>query len=326
MRVFVTGAAGYIGSVVTERLIDQGFDVVAFDSLKNGHRGAVHPKAEFIDGDLLDAAALDAAVTGSKAEAVVHLAAEALIDESIRNPGLFFHVNVTGGVNLLESMRRAGIDKMVFSSTAATYGEPQFTPITEDHPKDPVNAYGESKLQFERVMAWYTRSFGLKHISLRYFNACGATAAYGEHREKETHIIPILLQVVTGEREKFTVFGSDYNTPDGTCVRDYVHVVDIADAHILALGKIHDLEPRAYNLGNGDGYTNLQVVESVRRITGKNIEVMPGARREGDPAVLIASSEKIRQELGWTPKFPELDGMVRSAWEWKQAHPKGYQA
>ncbi|MBX3117988.1 MAG: UDP-glucose 4-epimerase GalE [Fimbriimonadaceae bacterium] len=326
MRVFVTGGAGYIGSAVTERLIESGHQAVVFDNLQTGNRAAVHPEAKFIEGDLLDSDSLQKAVAESQAEAVIHLAAEALIDESIRNPGRFFSVNVTGGLNLLEAMRSCNIDKIVFSSTAAVYGEPKQIPITEDDPHEPVNAYGESKLQFERIMAWYRRSFGLNHISFRYFNACGATEKFGESREKETHIIPLLFEVALGHRTGFTLFGTDYDTPDGTCIRDYVHVYDIANAHVQALNQIERIGAGAYNLGSGKGDSNLQVIEAVRKVTGKEVPFKNGDRRPGDPARLVASNEKAIRELGWSPRYTDLHSMVESAWKWQMQHPGGYRA
>jgi UDP-glucose 4-epimerase len=238
MKILVTGAAGYIGSVVTERLVERGHEVVALDSLRHGHRDAVHPDARFVHGDLLDREWLHDEVRRANADAVVHLAAEALIDESVRDPGLFFRVNVTGGLNLLDAMAAVGVRRIIFSSTAAVYGEPVTLPILEDAALQPVNAYGESKLAFERMMPWYERAHGLRHISLRYFNACGATARCGEQHEPETHLIPILLDVALGARNAVSLFGTDYDTPDGTCVRDYVHVRDIADAHLRCLEHI----------------------------------------------------------------------------------------
>jgi UDP-glucose 4-epimerase len=322
----VTGGAGYIGSVVTSRLIEDGHEAVVFDSLKTGHRAAVHPRARFVEGDLLDRGALVSAVSDTKPDAVVHLAAEALVDESVRNPGLFFQVNVTGGLNLLEAMVGSGVKRIVFSSTAATYGEPRSVPITEDDPQDPVNPYGESKLQFERALPWFHRAHGVNHVSLRYFNACGATKEFGESREHETHIIPLLFEAAMGQRERFSLFGTDYPTRDGTCVRDYVHVVDIANAHILAISKMDELKQAAYNIGSGTGNTNREVVAAVRKVTGKEFEVADAPRRPGDPAQLVASNDKIRRELGWKPEFADIESMVRSAWEWKLAHPKGYAA
>lgn len=324
MRILVTGAAGYIGSIVTEQLIEQGHEVVALDDLRHGHRAALHPGARFVQIDLEDPAPLVTLFNEEPIDAVVHLAAEALIDESIRNPGRFYRANVTGGMNLLEVMAVAGVSKIVFSSTAAVYGEPVSIPIPEDAVKAPVNSYGESKLAFERMLIWYRRAYGLKHISLRYFNACGATQDRGECHVPETHLIPILFEVALGQRDAIQLFGTDYDTPDGTCIRDYVHVVDIAQAHILGLQKLGEIEAAAYNMGNGTGYSNAQVIESVRRVTGRDISVLPAPRRPGDPARLVAGHSKIRQDLGWEPRYPELDAMVQSAWDWRERNPHGY--
>ena len=301
MNILVTGAAGYIGSVVTERLIEHGHTVVALDNLRHGHRDAVHPAARFVQGDLLDREWLHHEVRQAKVDAVVHLAAEALIDESIRNPGLFFRVNVTGGLNLLDAMAAAGVSRMIFSSTAAVYGEPESIPIREDATLRPVNSYGESKLAFERAMAWYERAHGLRHVSLRYFNACGATERCGELHLPETHLIPILLDVALGRRQSMQLYGTDYDTPDGTCIRDYVHVRDIADAHLLCLAHIDEIPSQAFNLGNGAGYSNREVIEAARRITGSSFSVIEAPRRPGDPARLVASADRISSVLGWKP-------------------------
>ena len=325
MRVLVTGAAGYIGSIVTEQLVEQGYQVLALDNLQHGHAAGVHPQARFVQGDLLDGDWLKQLLMAEPVDAVVHLAAEALIDESLRDPGRFFRANVYGGLNLLEAMVAAGVKRMVFSSTAAVYGEPRSVPITEDAPQQPVNSYGESKLAFERMMEWYRKAHGLRHISLRYFNACGATERFGEYHMPETHLIPILFEVATGQREAIRLYGTDYDTPDGTCIRDYIHVVDIAQAHVLALKNIDQVGARTYNMGNGTGYSNCQVVETVRRVTGHPIPVVPAERRPGDPARLVASSDRIRQELGWEPRYPELETMVETAWAWRQQHPRGYE-
>ncbi len=324
MKIIVTGAAGYIGSVVTELLIAEGHSIVALDNLAHGHRTAVHPDAKFVELDLLDAEGLMRLFATESVDAVVHLAAEALVDVSLRDPGLFFRANISGGINLLEAMIHHGVKRMVFSSTAAVYGQPREIPIPEDAQKNPVNAYGESKLAFERIMAWYRIAYDLHHVSLRYFNAAGATERFGEFHQPETHLIPIVFEAALGERDTMKLFGSDWDTPDGTCVRDYVHVVDIARAHILALHQIDDLGARAYNLGNGSGYSNLQVIEAVRKVTGRQVNVIQADRRPGDPATLVASSDRIRQELGWKPEFPELDTIIETAWRWRQAHPHGY--
>ncbi len=326
MKILVTGAAGYIGSVVTELLVGEGHTIVGLDNLSSGHRQAVHPNAKFVLLDLLDAEGLQALFAAEKFEAVVHLAAKSLVEESLRNPGIFFQVNVSGGINLLEAMIAHDVKRMVFSSTAATYGQPEHIPIVEDSPKNPVNAYGESKLAFERIMAWYRRSYGLCHVSLRYFNAAGATEERGEWHVPETHLIPIVFEAALGTREALKLYGTDWDTPDGTCIRDYIHVVDIARAHLLALEQIDTLGARAYNLGHGSGYSNLQVIETVRKVTGREVKVVPAARRAGDPATLIASSELIRRELNWQPEYPDLETIIQTAWNWQQRHPRGYAA
>ena len=325
MKVLVTGAAGYIGSVVTEELIEHGYEVLAVDNLQHGHLAAVHPQARFVQGDLLNAEWLKSFLVLNPVKIVLHLAAEALIDESMRDPGRFFRTNVCGGLNLLEAMAAAGVRRMVFSSTAAVYGEPESVPIEEDAPRAPVNSYGESKLAFERMLEWYRRAHGLKYVSLRYFNACGATERYGESHVPETHLIPILFEVALGQREAIELYGTDYNTPDGTCIRDYIHVADIAQAHVLAVAGIDRIGAGAYNMGNGAGYSNREVIETVRQVTGREIGVVPMARRPGDPARLVASSERIRQELGWEPRYPDLATMVESAWAWRLKHPRGYE-
>jgi UDP-glucose 4-epimerase len=252
------------------------------------------------------------------------MAGETLVSESMTDPDKHYRVNLVGGLNLLDALRTTGIKKIVFSSTAAVYGQPDVSPITENATKKPVNTYGESKLALERAMAWYERAYGLQHVSLRYFNACGATEAHGEFREKEKHIIPILLEVALGIRSGFKLFGNEYPTPDGTCVRDYIHVKDIALAHLLALDKIESLPQRAFNLGNGQGSSNLQVIEAAREVTGIDIPFEFAPPREGDPAVLIASANRAGEVLGWAPKHPELIGMVRDAWNWRRAHLQGY--
>ncbi len=326
MRVLVTGAAGFIGSVVTEQLLEHGIEVVALDNLQHGHAAAVHPAAEFVLGDLRDGVWLKQFLVGKPVDAIVHLAAEALIDESVRNPGRFYEANVCAGLNLLEAMQAAGVNRIIFSSTAAVYGEPQQLPILEDSPQLPVNSYGQSKLAFEQMLKWYRVAYGLNHISLRYFNACGATERFGELHQPETHLIPILLEIALGKREAIHLFGTDYDTPDGTCVRDYIHVADIARAHLLALQKVDEIGAAAYNMGNGSGYTNRQVIDTVQKITGCPIRVIPSPRRPGDPARLVASSDKVRRELGWEPQYPDLTAMVDSAWQWRLHHPGDYTA
>ena len=326
MKVLVTGAAGYIGSVVVERLLEQGHEVLALDNLRHGHRAAVDRGATFLEGDLLDRRWLKEQLVAAGCDAVVHLAAEALIGKSVRDPGSFFDVNVTGGLNLLDAMRSADVRRLVFSSTAAVYGEPVRVPISEDAAQEPVNAYGESKLAFERALPWYEQAHGLRHVSFRYFNACGATEQHGEYHVPETHLIAILLEVALGLRPDVRLFGTDYDTQDGTCIRDYVHVRDIADAHLLALGRIDELGSATYNLGNGTGYSNREVIEAATRVTGCPIRVVPSGRRPGDPARLVASSDRARRTLGWQPRSPELDDMIESAWKWRRARPRPYDA
>ena len=323
MTVLVTGAAGYIGSVVTERLLEHGHRVAAFDDLSQGHRTAVPAGAGFFEGDLRDRTRLAEVMSAVRPDAVVHLAAEALVGESVTDPAKFFEVNVTGGLNLLDAMRGAAVRRLVFSSTAAVYGEPEGVPIREDAPLLPVNAYGASKLAFERTLPWYSSAYGLRHVSLRYFNACGATAERGEHHVPETHLIAILLEVALGLRPEIRIFGCDYDTPDGTCIRDYVHVSDIADAHLLALDRIDRIESGAFNLGNGNGFSNHEVVEAARRVTGQPIPAAAAPRRAGDPARLVASAARAREALGWSPRYRTLDEMIATAWAWRKdrLHP-----
>ena len=323
MTVLVTGAAGYIGSVVAERLLEHGHRVAAFDDLSQGHRAAVPAGANFFEGDLRDRSRLAEVMSSVRPDAVVHLAAEALVGESVTDPAKFFEVNVTGGLNLLDAMRGAAVRRLVFSSTAAVYGEPEAIPIREDAPLRPVNAYGASKLAFERALPWYASAYGLRHVSLRYFNACGATAERGEHHVPETHLIAILLEVALGLRSEIRIFGSDYDTPDGTCIRDYVHVGDIAEAHLLALDRVDRIESGAFNLGNGTGFSNQEVVEAARRVTGHSIPALAADRRAGDPARLVASAERAREVLGWSPRHRTLDEMIATAWAWRKdrLHP-----
>ena len=324
MKILVTGAAGYIGSVVAELCCDAGHDVVAWDNLKNGHRGAVDERARFVKVDLSEREAVRQAMLSERPDAVVHLAAEALIDVSMRDPGLFYRANLVGGIHLLDAMVEAGSRRLVFSSTAATYGQPEVTPITEEMAGNPCNSYGESKWSFERALRWYEAAHGLRHVSFRYFNACGATRAHGEDHRPETHIIPLLLEAALRRSTIFRLFGTDRATPDGTCIRDYVHVVDIAQAHVLALGRIESVASGAFNLGLGHGYSNREVIATVEKVTGLAIHVEPAPRRPGDPDILIADPGKIRRELGWEPRFPDLETMVATAWAWRQEHPAGY--
>ncbi len=321
MTVLVTGAAGYIGSVVAERLLALGHAVAAFDDLSQGHRAAVPSGARFFEGDLRDRTRLAEVFSAVRPDAVAHLAAEALVGESVTEPAKFFAVNVTGGLNLLDAMRAGGVFRLVFSSTAAVYGEPERTPICEDAPLRPVNAYGASKLAFEQALPWYASAYGLRHVSLRYFNACGATVERGEHHEPETHLIAILLEVALGLRPEIRIFGGDYDTPDGTCIRDYVHVADIAEAHVLALDHIDRIGAGAFNLGNGTGFSNREVVETARRITGHPIPAVAAPRRTGDPARLVAGADRAREVLGWEPRYRTLDEMIATAWAWRKARP-----
>jgi UDP-glucose 4-epimerase len=325
MRVLVTGGAGYIGSVVTEELVNDGHEAVVYDNLSKGHRGAVADGAHFVQADLMDTATLRDTLQQHRIEAVIHMAADSLVGESVEHPAKYFRNNLVAGLNLLDAMRDAGVGRFVFSSTAATYGEPAKQPIEESDPTQPTNPYGESKLAFERSLHWYENAYGLRYVSLRYFNAAGATEKCGEIHNPETHLIPIVLQAAAGRREHVTIYGDDYPTRDGTCVRDYIHVVDLARAHILALGVVGE-RSAIYNLGcGGDGYSVREVIETATAVTGREVPVKVGARRPGDPAVLIASSERITNELDWRPAFQDLRVIIESAWKWMQAHPNGYE-
>lgn len=324
MRVLVTGGAGYIGSVVTEQLVSDGHQVVVYDNLSKGHGQAVVDGAEFVEGDLADAAKLHNTLHSHKIEAVIHMAASSLVGESVVEPAKYYNNNVVAGLVLLDAMHACGVKKIVFSSTAAVYGEPEKQPILESDPTAPTNPYGETKLAFERALHWYDGAYGIRYASLRYFNAAGATEKCGEDHDPETHLIPIILQAATGKRTHVEIYGDDYPTPDGTCIRDYIHVVDLARAHILALDVLAE-RSAIYNLGcGGDGYSVRDVIETAGHVTGKEISVRVGPRRPGDPAVLIASSDKIKHELGWAPKFQDLELIVESAWKWMQSHRDGY--
>jgi len=318
MRVLVTGGASYIGSVVAEVLMARGHAVSVYDDLSEGHRDAVPDGVRLLEGDLLDRARLDAALREARAEAVVHMAAICRVGESMADPARYYRVNLLGSLTLLESMRAAGVARIVFSSTAAIYGEPARQPIEEDDPADPCNPYGESKLAFERALAWYGHAYGLRSVSLRYFNAAGASARAGERHDPETHLIPIVLQAAAGQRGDVTIYGDDYPTRDGTCLRDYVHVLDLAEAHALSLDALAGGAPSAaYNLGcGGDGFTVREVIDTAARVTGRTIPVSVGLRRAGDPAMLVAASSRIRRDLGWRPRYPALEEIIRSAWTW----------
>ena len=322
MRILVTGGAGYIGSVTAEELLRAGHDVIVIDNLSYGHRAAVPPGAEFVKLDLLDTEALKKAVKSRGIEAVVHLAGSTLVSESVRNPALYYRNNVMTGLSLLEAMSEGGVRRIVFSSTAAVYGDQEKQPIDESARTMPVNPYGETKLAVERLLHWYGQAHGIEAVILRYFNAAGASEALGEAHDPETHLIPIVLDAAAGKRPHVDIYGGDYSTRDGTCVRDYVHVVDLASAHVLAL---ESGAAGTYNVGcAGAGYTVREVIDAARRITGRNLVAREAARREGDPAVLIASSDRIRKELGWKPAKQDLQTIIGSAWDWRLRHPNGY--
>ncbi|MGM9579650.1 MAG: UDP-glucose 4-epimerase GalE [Anaerovibrio sp.] len=328
MSILVCGGAGYIGSHTVHQLVEKGEDVVIVDNLQTGHMGAVNPKAKFYKGDIREAAVLDQIFTENKIDAVVHFAANSLVGESMTNPLKYFNNNVYGMQVLLEAMVRHGIDKIVFSSTAATYGEPERIPIMEDDRTEPTNPYGQSKLIMEKMMKWVSLANGIRYVSLRYFNAAGAIedGSIGEDHSPETHLIPLILQVPLGKRDHITVFGEDYPTPDGTCLRDYIHVLDLANAHVLAIDYLRrGGESNIFNLGNGQGFSVKEMIEAAREATGLDIKVEIGERRAGDPAQLIASSEKARKVLGWQPKFTDVKAVIGTAWKWHQQHPEGYQ-
>jgi UDP-glucose 4-epimerase len=321
MNVLVTGGAGYIGSICVEELLNAGHTVTVLDNLSEGHRSAVDPRAGFVRLCLSERDRLFRAVQDCRAEAVLHFAASALVGESMTHPGKYFRNNVGHGLNLLDAAVATGLKKFVFSSTCATYGPPERVPMTEDLPQRPINPYGESKLMFERMLEWYSRIHGLEFVAFRYFNAAGATARFGEHHRTETHLIPNVLKVALGQRPHCEIFGTDYPTPDGTCLRDYIHIVDLADAHIRAL------EPGRhgfFNLGNGEGFSVREVIRTCERVSGRPIPTIESPRRPGDPPRLVAAADKAVRELGWKPRFPKLDDIVATAWAWHQAHPEGY--
>jgi len=298
--------------------------VIALDNLLEGYRAAVAPGAIFCQVDLADRAQLEAVFLKHKIDAVMHFAAEALVAKSVREPSIFYATNVACGVNLLDAVTRHGVKKFIFSSTAATYGEPEIVPIPEDHPKAPINPYGKSKLVFEQILADYKLYTGLKYVSLRYFNAAGASRQFGENHRLETHLIPRVLDAAAGNLPHVDVFGTDYPTPDGTCVRDYIHVLDIADSHVRALEEIDRVTGEAFNVGNSRGFSILEVIDAAERITGRKIPRKLGPRRPGDPAVLVASKEKLKRVLGWEASHSSLEEIIQSAWAWKQKHPNGY--
>jgi len=322
VRIFVTGGAGYIGSICAEELLQRGYEVTIFDNLTEGHRGAIDSRATFIQGDLSDPKSISLAIATSRPDAVMHFAANALVGESMENPYKYFHNNVCGGLNLLNGMVEHGVKQMVFSSTCATFGTPERIPIDESLPQNPVNPYGESKLMFEKILRWFDQIHGIKFAALRYFNVAGATEKLGEHHRVESHLIPSVLRVALGQRTHAEIFGTDHPTPDGTCIRDYIHVLDLAAAHILAL-EISKSD--SFNLGTGGGTSVKEVIEACRRVTGHEIPTVAKPRRPGDPARLVASSEKAKRELGWKPQFQSIDSIVESAWRWHKAHPHCYE-
>jgi len=325
VNILVTGGAGYIGSVVVEQLVQAGETVVVFDNLYQGHKHAVHPQATFIQGDLANRADIDAVFEAHAIEAVMHFASHTLVGESMQKPFLYLGENVTNVLNLLQAAVDHGVRKFVLSSTANLFDDPEKMPIAATERIVPGSPYGESKFIIERFLHWLDKIYDFRFAALRYFNAAGATPERGEDHHPELHLIPIVLEVARGKRDKLIVFGDDYNTPDGTCVRDYVHVLDLAQAHILALRAL-DKGSRTYNLGNGKGYSIMEVVKTARDVTGHPIPIEIGARRPGDPDILIADSEQIKQELGWTPQYPSLRSIIESAWKWHQKHPNGYES
>src|SRR6266404_1136918 len=321
MKILVVGGAGYIGSVCAELLLDEGHTVCIFDNLSEGHRAAVDSRAEFIEGDLTDGDQIQSTLTAFQPEAVMHFAASALVAESMEKPSKYFRNNIGNGLNLLDAMVATGVKQLVFSSTCAIFGPPERLPIDETLPKRPINPYGESKLAFEKILRWYGEIHGLRFVSLRYFNAAGASEKFGEEHRIETHLIPNVLKVALGQKPHVEIYGNDYNTPDGTCIRDYIHILDLSRAHILALNaRKRDF----YNLGTGGGSSVREVIDAAGKVTGRKIDIVEKPRRPGDPPRLIASSEKIERELGWQPQFQSLDAIVESAWKWHQKFPQGY--
>jgi UDP-glucose 4-epimerase len=323
MNILVTGGAGYIGSVVVEELIRQGDRVTVYDNLFQGHRAAVHPQAEFVQGDLADRDALDRLFAGERFDGAMHFASYSLVGESVSDPLKYLGDNVTNGLNLLRALVDHDVHRLILSSTANLFGEPERIPITEGERLVPGSPYGESKFILERMLYWLDQRYDLRYAALRYFNAAGATVERGEDHNPETHLIPLVLQVAQGKGDHIEVYGTDYATRDGTCVRDYIHVLDLAQAHILALRAL-DEGSRTYNLGNGQGYTVREVIEAARAVTGHPIPAVDGPRRPGDPDELVAGSELLQRDLGWKPQYPALEDIVRSAWEWHSAHPRGY--
>jgi UDP-glucose 4-epimerase len=321
MHIFVTGGAGYIGSICSEELVDAGHQVTIFDNLTEGHRAALEPRAKFIEGDLSNRDQIFQAISSAKPDAVMHFAANALVGESMTNPSKYFRNNVAAGINLLDAAVENGVKKFVFSSTCATYGTPEKVPMDERLPQKPINPYGQSKVMFEQILNWYGQIHGLIYTNLRYFNAAGASEKFGEDHRIETHLIPNVLKVALGQKDKVEIYGDKYATPDGTCIRDFIHIRDLAAAHMLALGRDAST---SYNLGSGEGFSVKQVIDIARKITGHPIPAVTKPARAGDPPRLVASSHKITSEMGWRPKFARLQPIIESAWAWHQKHPNGY--
>jgi UDP-glucose 4-epimerase len=329
MNILVTGGAGYIGSICVDELVRQGHSVSVIDNLQEGHKEAVHSDAIFYHGNFGDKLLLNDVFKTHKVDAVIHFAAETTVEFSMTDPQLYFINNVVNGVKLLEVMKDHECKRFIFSSTAATFGEPAYTPIDEKHIQKPINAYGESKLMFEKILNWYHAAYGFKFNAFRYFNAAGASERLGEDHKHESHLIPIVLKTALDVRNRkstkgLKVFGKDYRTKDGTCVRDYIHVVDLAKAHILALENMERRPDAIYNMGNGKGFSVLEVIEAAKEITGIDIPYEFAGNRPGDPAILVASSDKICTETGWKPEYPSLETIIKTAWEWHSRHPKGY--
>ncbi|MFB1082087.1 UDP-glucose 4-epimerase GalE [Jeotgalibacillus sp. JSM ZJ347] len=327
MAVLVTGGAGYIGSHAVLALKRKGMNTVIIDNLQTGHGGAVSGDDQFYNGSLHDGDFLDQVFTNHQIDAVIHFAASSLVGESVQNPLKYYENNVGGAISLLQAMTRHGVKKLVFSSTAATYGEPETDLLTEEDPVSPTNPYGETKLAVEKMLKWASEAYGIHSIALRYFNVAGADpeGLRGEDHDPETHLIPIILQVALGQRDHISIFGTDYTTPDGTCIRDYIHVSDLVDAHLLALEKLEkDPETTVFNLGNGQGFSVKEVIDTARKVTGHAIPATEEARRAGDPAKLVASADKARKVLGWSPVYTNLHDIIESAWKWHEKHPEGY--
>ena len=322
MRIFVTGGAGYVGSICVEELLNAGHQVTVIDNLSEGHRHAVDQRTEFVEGDLADRALLFDCLNRVRPDAVMHFASNTLVPASMVTPGIYLGDNVANAVNLLDACVDSGVRRFVFSSTCAIFGLPKMIPITEELPKEPINPYGESKWTVERVLAWYDRLFGLRYVCVRYFIASGATQQFGEHHREETHLIPNVLKVALGQKPHVEIYGTNYPTPDGTCIRDFIHILDLAQGHMLALSSP---ESAVFNIGSGQGYSVREVIEVARQVTGHPIPTLEKPSRPGDPPRLVADSTKIRRVLGWQPRFDSLRPIMESAWRWHQAHPNGYQ-